>query len=150
MIKIGESKSQLNIYRKQSMFFQSVKPNSLLLCAVSFLLNDRREAYKSTLFPSHFHQLALLPFKYLQNFFSSFSKNLLASQLNMSNSYLTCSFLSSIFVLSLIFIFIKRKKTRYNLPPGKMGWPFIGETIGYLKPYTATTMGEFMENHIAR
>ncbi|XP_024627507.1 cytochrome P450 90B1 [Medicago truncatula] len=68
----------------------------------------------------------------------------------MSNSYLTCSFLSSIFVLSLIFIFIKRKKTRYNLPPGKMGWPFIGETIGYLKPYTATTMGEFMENHIAR
>ncbi|OIW11000.1 hypothetical protein TanjilG_22807 [Lupinus angustifolius] len=31
-----------------------------------------------------------------------------------------------------------------------MGWPFIGETIGYLKPYTATSIGEFMEQHIAR
>ncbi|GFY94027.1 Cytochrome P450 superfamily protein [Actinidia rufa] len=31
-----------------------------------------------------------------------------------------------------------------------MGWPFIGETIGYLKPYSATTIGEFMEQHIAR
>ncbi|CAL5347262.1 unnamed protein product [Camellia sinensis] len=31
-----------------------------------------------------------------------------------------------------------------------MGWPFIGETIGYLKPYSATTIGEFMEQHISR
>ncbi|KOM45140.1 hypothetical protein LR48_Vigan06g044600 [Vigna angularis] len=31
-----------------------------------------------------------------------------------------------------------------------MGWPFLGETIGYLKPYSATTIGEFMEQHIAR
>ncbi|CAL5346480.1 unnamed protein product [Camellia sinensis] len=33
---------------------------------------------------------------------------------------------------------------------GNMGWPFIGETIGYLKPYSATTIGEFMEQHISR
>ncbi|KAM7250189.1 hypothetical protein ACFE04_022072 [Oxalis oulophora] len=31
-----------------------------------------------------------------------------------------------------------------------MGWPFIGETIGYLKPYSATTIGDFMEQHISR
>ncbi|KAI3502899.1 hypothetical protein L1887_31285 [Cichorium endivia] len=31
-----------------------------------------------------------------------------------------------------------------------MGWPFIGETIGYLKPYSATTIGAFMEQHISR
>ncbi|CAL5444369.1 unnamed protein product [Camellia sinensis] len=33
---------------------------------------------------------------------------------------------------------------------GNMGWPFFGETIGYLKPYSATTIGEFMEQHISR
>lgn len=31
-----------------------------------------------------------------------------------------------------------------------MGWPFLGETIGYLKPYSATSVGEFMQQHISR
>uniref|UniRef100_A0A7C9AS93 Uncharacterized protein n=1 Tax=Opuntia streptacantha TaxID=393608 RepID=A0A7C9AS93_OPUST len=55
-------------------------------------------------------------------------------------------------VLSLYWILnlFKRKKPPLNLPPGKMGFPFIGETIGYLKPYSATTIGEFMEQHISR
>ncbi|XP_004509297.1 cholesterol 22-monohydroxylase CYP90B51-like isoform X2 [Cicer arietinum] len=66
------------------------------------------------------------------------------------SQYLILYFLSFILPLIIIFIFIIRKKTRYNLPPGKMGWPFIGETFGYLKPYSAITIGEFMENHIAR
>ncbi|XP_057762549.1 cholesterol 22-monohydroxylase CYP90B51 isoform X1 [Arachis stenosperma] len=72
----------------------------------------------------------------------------------MSDSHLTFfSLSSSILALLLIFIFIfKRKQTKpkLNLPPGKMGWPFLGETIGYLKPYSATTIGEFMDQHIAR
>ncbi|XP_061345958.1 cholesterol 22-monohydroxylase CYP90B51-like isoform X1 [Gastrolobium bilobum] len=68
----------------------------------------------------------------------------------MSDSHLTFCFLSSILALIVIFILIKRKKPRLNLPPGKMGWPFLGETLGYLKPYSATTIGDFMEKHIAR
>lgn len=72
----------------------------------------------------------------------------------MSDSHLTFYSLSSILALLPLFIFIliKRKQGRpkFNLPPGNMGWPFLGETIGYLKPYSATTIGEFMEQHIAR
>ncbi|XP_031255013.1 cytochrome P450 90B1-like [Pistacia vera] len=69
---------------------------------------------------------------------------------SMSDSDHILLLLSSILALLIIFILINRKKTRFNLPPGNMGWPFIGETIGYLKPYSAISVGEFMEHHIAR
>ncbi|KAL2497801.1 Cytochrome [Abeliophyllum distichum] len=53
--------------------------------------------------------------------------------------------------LLLIFNLYRRKQNySLNLPPGNMGWPFLGETIAYLKPYTATTIGKFMEEHISR
>ncbi|TKY55813.1 steroid 22-alpha-hydroxylase [Spatholobus suberectus] len=69
----------------------------------------------------------------------------------MSDSHLTAfCFLSSILALIAIFIFTRRKKPSLNLPPGEMGWPLLGETIGFLKPYPAVTLGEFMEKHIAR
>ncbi|RDX99099.1 Cytochrome P450 90B1, partial [Mucuna pruriens] len=68
----------------------------------------------------------------------------------MSDSHLTFCFLPSILALIAIFIFTKRKKPNLNLPPGETGWPLLGETIGYLKPYPAVTLGEFMEKHIAR
>ncbi|RDX89475.1 Cytochrome P450 90B1, partial [Mucuna pruriens] len=74
----------------------------------------------------------------------------------MSDSHPTLYSLSPILALLPIFILILiktkqgRPRGRLNLPPGKMGWPFLGETIGYLKPYSATTIGEFMEQHIAR
>ncbi|KMT09034.1 hypothetical protein BVRB_6g137400 [Beta vulgaris subsp. vulgaris] len=56
------------------------------------------------------------------------------------------------FVLALSWTlnFLKRKNPLPNLPPGNKGLPFIGETIGYLKPHPATTIGKFMEQHIAR
>ncbi|KAK3008665.1 hypothetical protein RJ639_015046 [Escallonia herrerae] len=57
---------------------------------------------------------------------------------------------SSILTLLLFFNVIKAKQNTLNLPPGNMGWPFIGETLGYLKPYSATSIGEFMEQHISR
>ncbi|KAL2333699.1 hypothetical protein Fmac_014912 [Flemingia macrophylla] len=31
-----------------------------------------------------------------------------------------------------------------------MGWPLLGETLGYLKPFSAVTLGEFMEKRIER
>ncbi|XP_038705114.1 cytochrome P450 90B1-like isoform X2 [Tripterygium wilfordii] len=68
----------------------------------------------------------------------------------MSDSELFLCLLPSILALLLIFILVQRKQTRLNLPPGNMGWPFLGETFGYLKPYSATSIGEFMENHISR
>uniref|UniRef100_A0ACD5X0B0 Uncharacterized protein n=1 Tax=Avena sativa TaxID=4498 RepID=A0ACD5X0B0_AVESA len=42
------------------------------------------------------------------------------------------------------------KKKRPNLPPGSVGWPFIGETFGYLRTHPATTVGHFMNQHVAR
>ncbi|KAL2348510.1 hypothetical protein Fmac_002510 [Flemingia macrophylla] len=72
----------------------------------------------------------------------------------MSHSLLSFYSLSSILALLPLFIFIlikrKQSKPKLNLPPGNMGWPFLGETIAYLNPYSATTIGEFMEQHIAR
>ncbi|KAG9139623.1 hypothetical protein Leryth_018257 [Lithospermum erythrorhizon] len=62
----------------------------------------------------------------------------------------------SLFILSstmfalLIFNLFNKKQKSLNLPPGNMGLPFLGETIGYLKPYSAITIGEFMEDHISR
>ncbi|KAG2724804.1 hypothetical protein I3760_01G035100 [Carya illinoinensis] len=70
--------------------------------------------------------------------------------ISMPDSELILCSLPSILALILIFILNKRKRSRLNLPPGNMGWPFLGETIGYLKPYSATSIGEFMEKHISR
>ncbi|XP_058081137.1 cholesterol 22-monohydroxylase CYP90B51 isoform X2 [Magnolia sinica] len=55
-------------------------------------------------------------------------------------------------ILAFIFIWNSRKKKRMSLklPPGNVGWPLLGETIGYLKPHAATSVGEFMEHHISR
>ncbi|XP_021757486.1 cytochrome P450 90B1-like [Chenopodium quinoa] len=55
-----------------------------------------------------------------------------------------------VLALSWTLSFLKRKKPFPNLPPGNTGLPFIGETFGYLKPHPATTLGKFMEQHIAR
>ncbi|KAL4351868.1 hypothetical protein GQ457_06G039810 [Hibiscus cannabinus] len=68
----------------------------------------------------------------------------------MPDSHHLLLFLPSILSLILFFLLIKRKQRRYNLPPGNMGWPFVGETIGYLRPYSATSVGEFMHQHISR
>ncbi|OAY70011.1 Cytochrome P450 90B1 [Ananas comosus] len=75
-----------------------------------------------------------------------------------------CSFLSQVVEEFLLFLSLvllplllytyltkwKRKKSKYNLPPGRVGWPFVGETFAYLEPHVATSIGQFMEHHISR
>ncbi|XP_038990056.1 cytochrome P450 90B2-like isoform X2 [Phoenix dactylifera] len=56
--------------------------------------------------------------------------------------------LVALFLYINLIKWINRKKP--NLPPGGLGWPFLGETFSYLKPHPATSMGQFMEQHISR
>ncbi|WOL16987.1 Cytochrome P450 [Canna indica] len=57
-------------------------------------------------------------------------------------------------ILMALFFYInliKWKRKRLNLPPGSAaGWPFVGDTFSYLKPHPATTIGQFMEQHVSR
>lgn len=57
-------------------------------------------------------------------------------------------------VALIIFVLVKIRRSiptqRMKLPPGTMGWPFVGETVAYLKPHPATSPGTFMEEHISR
>ncbi|KAJ4963621.1 hypothetical protein NE237_023560 [Protea cynaroides] len=68
----------------------------------------------------------------------------------MSETELFLLILTAILALIISWNLIKPTRRTFNLPPGNTGWPFLGETIGYLKPHSATSIGEFMEQHISR
>lgn len=69
---------------------------------------------------------------------------------SMVDSELILCLLPSIIAVFLFSILLQRRHTRLNVPPGLSGWPLLGETIAYLKPYSATTVGHFMEQHVLR
>ncbi|CAN6575041.1 unnamed protein product [Malus baccata var. baccata] len=56
-----------------------------------------------------------------------------------------------IFAYILVQIFFvalnDHKKPAKNLPPGSMGWPLFGETLGFLKPHCSNTLGSFLQQH---
>ncbi|XP_020582335.1 cytochrome P450 90B2-like [Phalaenopsis equestris] len=57
----------------------------------------------------------------------------------------------SALLLLVIFFYLSRyNRKQPNLPPGSHGFPIVGETFAYLKPHCATTIGQFMEQHINR
>nr|BCU09065.1 cytochrome P450 family 90 [Dioscorea japonica] len=41
-------------------------------------------------------------------------------------------------------------KRGLNIPPGSMGWPFLGETIAFRKLHPSTTLGQYMEHRVQR
>lgn len=51
------------------------------------------------------------------------------------------------FILSR-FLFVKKEPA--NIPHGSMGWPFIGETLGYLKPHNSNSIGSFLQDRCSR
>nr|UHB15507.1 cytochrome P450 [Paris polyphylla] len=62
--------------------------------------------------------------------------------------------LSSLIVILIIFFSFKSNGKSENklakLPPGQMGWPFIGQTIPFMQPHSSASLGLFMDQNIAK
>ncbi|PKU77832.1 cytochrome P450 90B1-like [Dendrobium catenatum] len=81
----------------------------------------------------------------------------------MATELLLITFFSSpiplitLIITLLIMIIFRRRITSHqenkyrNLPPGHLGgWPFIGDTIPFMRPHSSASLGEFVDQQIAR
>ncbi|KAH7841926.1 hypothetical protein Vadar_013176 [Vaccinium darrowii] len=55
----------------------------------------------------------------------------------------------ALFFPSLLKLFFVKQQPS-NIPNGNMGWPFIGESLGFLRPHKSNSMGSFLEKHCSR
>ncbi|KAF3790140.1 Cytochrome P450 724B1 [Nymphaea thermarum] len=60
---------------------------------------------------------------------------------------LSAPFLVLVFILTATPLFSKKLR---NTPHGSMGWPFLGETLSFLRPHNSITIGSFLEDHCSR
>ncbi|KAK7293506.1 hypothetical protein RJT34_16373 [Clitoria ternatea] len=63
---------------------------------------------------------------------------------------LTTFFLGLALTYILKHIHKNKHDSSHQLPHGSMGWPLSGETLGFLKPHTSNSLGNFLEEHCSR
>ncbi|XP_068664884.1 cytochrome P450 724B1 [Aristolochia californica] len=52
----------------------------------------------------------------------------------------------SVFFLHLLY----QRKELKHAPQGSMGWPLVGETLGFLRPHKSNSIGSFLQEHTSR
>lgn len=55
-------------------------------------------------------------------------------------------FLASILYHFLPLLFLRS----VSVPKGSFGWPFLGETLSFLRPHPSTSIGDFLQYHCSR
>lgn len=50
----------------------------------------------------------------------------------------------------LLRLLIRTQDQFPDLPRGNLGWPLLGETIGFLKPHKSNSLGGFLQEHCSR
>ncbi|AES78542.1 putative cholesterol monooxygenase (side-chain-cleaving) [Medicago truncatula] len=56
----------------------------------------------------------------------------------------------SILTFAYLVKYLSNQGSLHKLPHGTMGWPFIGETLKFLKPHRSNSLGSFLQERCSR